>query len=537
MKGMFKRALAGVAATALAVTGLALGAGAANAAGMTGEQTITLKATDNEQLEGRKFEVYKLADYVQYGEGDTYGIQTVEGVEDVVRDAVNAAVDPDVAGDADPLAEVIGRESDEGALSQDTVAPYSGVTRDFVDNLDKAQLGSPVAAAASEITGSDGAGYAMTLTVPDPGIYIIYDVTDPARNNAIPMLVGTAPVYERAEVAMKNQTVPDKPGKTVTGDTEGTVTIGDELTYTVTGTMPDTVNYGTYTYVFTDTPSLGLTVDREGMTINGKQIGADEGQVDAQVSFAGTFDGNGTDSFTVTLDKAALAQVDVEAGREFELVYTATVNASAPASGVSNKVTVNNNGVVSGEGETPELHYNDFEFTKQYADGTPAPNAEFVIRNEAGSYLTYTDGVWAALSGEENKPENATKFTPVDGVVSVHGLENGTYTVEEFKAADGAQNILPSFTVTLEYGKAPVFDDANDPWADRCRGHRPVHRARPADRGRRRSGLHEVPQRQAHAARLNLPHRMIAQPPETGSSGVAQSDSSGCAGGLPQSQR
>ena len=464
MKGMFKRALAGVAAVALAVTGLALGAGAANAAGMTGEQTITLKAADKQQLEGRTFAVYKLADYVQYGEGDTYGIQTVEGIEDVVRAAVNAAVDPNVAVGVDPLAEVIGRESDKGALSQDAVAPYSGVTRDFVNKLDKAQLGSPVTAAASGITGSDEAGYAMTLTVQEPGIYIIYDVTDPARNNAIPMLVGTAPVYEQAEVAMKNQEVPDKPGKTVTGDTEGTVTIGDELTYTVTGTMPDTVNYGTYTYVFTDTPSLGLTVNREGMTINGKQIGAGEGQVDAQVSFAGTFDGGGNTSFTVTLDKDALAQVGVEAGQEFKLVYTATVNANAPESGVSNKVTVDNNGVVSGEGETPELYYNDFTFNKQYADGTPAPNAQFVIKNGAGAYMTYTDGVWAALAGEANTQANATKFTPVDGVVSVHGLENGTYTVEEFKAADGAQNILPSFTVTLKHGAAPSFAAANDPW-------------------------------------------------------------------------
>ena len=466
MKGRFKRALAGVAAAVIVAAGLALGSGAAQATGtvLTGEQTITLKATDKEQLEGRTFEVYKLADYVQYGEGDTYGIQTVEGVEDVVREAVNAAVDPNVAGDADPLAEVIGRESEEGALSQDTVAPYSGATRKFVNNLDKAELGSPVAVTASEITGSAGTGYAMTLTVPEPGIYIIYDVTDPAKNNAIPMLVGTAPVYETAEVAMKNQTVPDNPGKTVTGDTEGTVTIGDELTYTVTGTMPDTVNYGTYTYVFTDTPSLGLTVDREGMTINGKQIGSGAGQVNAIVSFDATFDGDGNTPFTVTLDKDALAQVGVEAGQEFELVYTATVNASAPASGVSNTVTVDNNGVVSGEGETPELHYNDFEFNKQYADGTAAPNAEFVIKNEAGSYLTYTDGVWAALAGEANKPENATKFTPVDGVVSVHGLENGTYTVEEFKAADGAQNILPSFTVTLKHGAAPSFAAANDPW-------------------------------------------------------------------------
>ena len=41
MKGMFKRALAGVAAAALAATGLALSAGAANAAVVTDDGTNT----------------------------------------------------------------------------------------------------------------------------------------------------------------------------------------------------------------------------------------------------------------------------------------------------------------------------------------------------------------------------------------------------------------------------------------------------------------------------------------------------------------
>ena len=39
MKGMFKRALAGVAAGALAATGLALGGGGADAKGLTGGGT------------------------------------------------------------------------------------------------------------------------------------------------------------------------------------------------------------------------------------------------------------------------------------------------------------------------------------------------------------------------------------------------------------------------------------------------------------------------------------------------------------------
>lgn len=473
MKGMFKRALAGVAAAALAATGLALGAATANAAEpMSGQQTITLNAEDRAQLEGRTFQVYKLADYVQYGDGQdaTYGIQTVDAIKDVVRTAVNTAVEPDVADDVDPLAEVISRAKDKGSLSQDIVAPYSGLTRNFVNSLNKDNLGNPVTATASEISGDEASGYSMTLTVDNPGIYVIYDVTTPAKNNAIPMLIGTAPVYENASVVMKNQALPDQPGKEFTGDTEGTVTIGDTLTFTVTGKMPDTTNYETYTYVFTDTPSLGLTVNREGMTINGKQIGAGEGQVNATVSFNNTFVGDGTTSFTVTLDKAALAQVGLQPGAELKLVYTAKVNSNAPASGIDNKVTVSNNGIVSEEKTTTKVYYNDFEFTKQYADGTPAPNAQFVIQNEDGKYLAYANGEWSVVDDSETPVTDAltdqrvTKFTPTDGKVAVHGLENGTYTVTEVKVADGAQNFKPSFTVTLKYGSNAQFADVNDAW-------------------------------------------------------------------------
>ena len=99
---------------------------------------------------------------------------------------------------------------------------------------------------------------------------------------------------------------------------------------------------------------------------------------------------------------------------------------------------------------TSTLYYNDFKFGKFYADGTPATTAEFAIKNENGKYLKHENGVWS----EAASVDDATKFNPDRmGAVSFHGLENGTYTVEETKAADDAMNIKPSFTVTLEYGE------------------------------------------------------------------------------------
>ena len=59
MKGMFKRALAGVAAAALAATGLMLGTGAANAA-PTGSAAITLTGAT---AAGTTYTAYKIGSY------------------------------------------------------------------------------------------------------------------------------------------------------------------------------------------------------------------------------------------------------------------------------------------------------------------------------------------------------------------------------------------------------------------------------------------------------------------------------------------
>ena len=214
MKGMFKRALAGVAAAALAATGLALGAGAANAATpVTSEQQITFTASELAQLQDHTLALYKLADYMAYG-GEVYGIDTVDDpVENQVRLALDQAGITGVDDDEDPLAEVMSRDEGSGSLDDSLAAPYTGSTRDFVNALDPDLLGNPtkvtLGSTGYEITDSEGR-YSVSVTVP-AGIYVIYDVTDPAGNNAIPMMIGTAPVYKTAVVNMKNQTTPTKP--------------------------------------------------------------------------------------------------------------------------------------------------------------------------------------------------------------------------------------------------------------------------------------------------------------------------------------
>ena len=140
MKSMFKRALAGVAATALAVTGLALGAGSANAAGtvVNDPATFTFEAMSAEQFVGRdSLTYYKLADYVAYAYGDdiVYGVQTAD---DVTRDQISSALAAaDVQG-VPSKGDLMAWVAQKGVLDNDQSvdSPWAaGTTRKFANAL------------------------------------------------------------------------------------------------------------------------------------------------------------------------------------------------------------------------------------------------------------------------------------------------------------------------------------------------------------------------------------------------------------------
>ncbi|OZG64026.1 isopeptide-forming domain-containing fimbrial protein [Bifidobacterium eulemuris] len=445
-----RKLFAGIAAAATMLGGLALGVTTANAAPatvITGDQTITFTADDAVNLNGHTLEAYKIGEYVEYTNGTEtkYGIQTVKGANNEtiteVRRAVNTVVDPDVTDEEDPLSTVLGTNPAGLDIQK------AGTSRKFVQELNKSELGTATKPDALNAVAATppATGYTASITL-EAGLWVIYDTT--STNASVPILIGTAPVEQNPTVAFKNASVPPSPSKEIIeGDTNNTVTIGDVVTYQVTGKVPDTSAYTEYSYVFTDNPGTGLTVDpaTAGITIAGKPIAEITG---ASTSLTAVITGDGNTAFTVTLNKEAIESLieslNLAAGNDLVMTYKATVNEEAPVGGVVNTVTVNNNGAASEEG-TVISHYNSFSFNKKWADDTAAAGAKFQLTDKNGNTLT----------AESN----------ADGVVSFTGLEDGTYTVTETQVATGAQDFRGSFNVTLEYGKKPVFAAvAADTW-------------------------------------------------------------------------
>ena len=210
MKGMFKRALAGVAAAALAVTGLALGAGAANAATVdqngvvTDEVAFTFTADTESQLTARDLDAYKIGNFVQYGTDPdfVYGVETVDGVDrTVLKTALEAAGFTGVPTDntTDLLAWALsqtGTQFDQSGEYPWGVGTNDSASRKFADSL----AGSLTDTTATEEnilsdltpTGSDEMGYSVSVKLP-AGLYLFIDKTDGTVNvtKAVPMLAST----------------------------------------------------------------------------------------------------------------------------------------------------------------------------------------------------------------------------------------------------------------------------------------------------------------------------------------------------------
>lgn len=117
-----------------------------------------------------------------------------------------------------------------------------------------------------------------------------------------------------------------------------TVNIGDVVTYTVKGSIPDTTGYDEYVYKIHDELTNGLDFVNDA---NGAALGADATTVNVTVAFTdNSLTAGGTTPTTATLDTANNRKMSLDLsawvrdnqtnkGKEFTVTYYAKVNANA----------------------------------------------------------------------------------------------------------------------------------------------------------------------------------------------------------------
>ena len=468
MKGMFKRALAGVAAAALAVTGFALGAGAANAA-PADRATITV----NNAQDGHTYTAYKFANLVNARtEGDpavTYvDVETVPAYVNVVKAAAEAAKSPVPAEYAkNPAA---------------YVATFNtGELRKFADALDDSlPLTGDQGVSA---TVSDGKGvfevtegwFAVTDSFGDPAQYgptaIVASTVKGAENLKVDTPDGQKDIAAVGSFNAKSENTPDKPDKDSDKSEDsadqvqtetGTVNIGDTVNYTVTDTVPGSASgYDTYTLTFKDEASKGLSINKDSIKVYVDNN--NDGTFETPVTVpAGKISVTG-DAANGTTTTVIVPNVKEYAGKQIQLQYSATVTKDAVDGKVENTAKVSHNGGADSEGDTVILKYGEFSFKKVNKEDEGLKGVTFnVVKGDTNvKFESEGDGKYVVSSAET---ASDVLTTGTDGLLSVRGLADGTYTVKEVEPLPGyAQNFKAEFTVTVENGVATInLNDDNN---------------------------------------------------------------------------
>lgn len=470
MKGMLKRALAGVAATALTVAGLVGLAGTANAA-QVGSADIVL--TSDRTLESnRSFSAYRIGEYTDVqatGSGDSrvvtgLGVKAVSGWDTTPDSKLDAAI----TAASNQLTDLDPTLWNEYANSE-----YANDPASFIASLDTTADGAKLRAIAGALADQtedmpavSGKVSGMTVTFSTtsaPGLYLVVD------SLGAPILIGT-PVPDPANAGRfidKMQQDPDntlgqanlKPysGPTPTKDVKNgnpiinfngnSVSVGDVLTYTVTVTVPNTTGYeggqsDAYKLYIKDVADPGLTVTGiSSVTLNDATLTQD---IDYTVT--------GPDrSEAGTTTVVMLNDVAGKDGQQVVVTYSATVNdkAIADVGGVTNTATVSQDNTNWGTPDTVTVYTYGFEFAKTNKDKSKnLKDAKFVVKYD-GKFLVQdvTTKAWSLVG---NQAEAHTFVSDENGVVSVQGLPAGTYTVVETEAPTGYMTPADlSFDVTI----------------------------------------------------------------------------------------
>nr|ASS31162.1 fimbrial subunit-like protein [Bifidobacterium magnum] len=431
-----------VSAVAALATSLTCGAGVAQAeqTAPAAQNAATASITITGDVKDRTFTAYQLGTYAnaKANEDET----TVTSVDFNQNAAWNNALE-------------------SAAQAEHMPADYpANASLSYLTTLTGDQLREAATKLADAVTGS-GVSATMTDTAAqfdglEPGYYLVTDMQNGAQSGA-PMLVGTAIPYNGKMLASINNGAelgkavakPNKgtlPTKTVTGDTNGTATVGDKLTYTIATTIPGTAGYSNYKLTVRDVASEGLTMPSDAasfkVAIDGAPVAA------GQYTVTQNMQDSEFPNQTVTL--ITLANVAGHDGKKLTVTYTAIVNAKA-LDGVKNSAYVQHNTGEFGDGIDSLLKTYGFTFTKVGADGvTPLAGATFELKGDSvGADFSQNGGAATATSDDK-------------GVVSFNGLGAGQYTVKETKAPEGYMaTMLPTFKVSIdENGNVTFSKDA-----------------------------------------------------------------------------
>lgn len=418
---------------------------------------LTVNVLSGQDLNGQTISLYKLFDVTTSGSGENknyaYTVNTATGYKDAIKSALGTSF----TGTTDvEYAEAV------KTLGEDKSAPVQKFANDFTEYALKNGTTVKATKTSGKITGENTTSYVFNGL--DKGYYLVYVTGGKKIQSSLVTVDGETTVSLKSEA----------PSITKTADKD-TVSIGQVVKYTVTGSVPDTTGYSEYVYKIHDTLSDGLDFVKNA---NGDALdNANEVNVKVVFTAEGTTDPS-TAPTTATLDTTKKKMsLDLSAwvranqtnkGKYFTVTYYAKVNKDAVVTEKNSaKLEYGNDPdntttTTPSEAKTPTYPL-DINKTKKGSDEKLA-GAKFrlyssevdanandeskaikvspVVAGVAGNYVvdpTSDNTVFESVASIEGQGYN----------LHVNGLEAKDYWLVETQAPDGFNKLTDPIKVTI----------------------------------------------------------------------------------------
>lgn len=392
--------------------------------------TLKVKVNDKNTLENQTIKVYKLFDLSRSGENYAYTVNSE--YEDILKTVLNISKENPTSDDY------------YSALSKKTDTKE---IQSFANEFTKAAVKANKAETAKKANITKGTTE-VSFDKLDYGYYLVYQTgTKEIQSSLVSLdaaekevdLKGTAPSIEK------------------TAD-KTSVNIGDTVTYTITGTIPDTTGYDEYQYIIKDTLSKGLTFD--GNTT----VAITDSTGNPSEAPGATIEGQ-----NMTLDLSAWVRSNQEnKGKTFTVTYKAKVNENAVVT-ENNKATLtygndpsSTTTTTPSEVKTPTyplqikkvdsantdklLAGAKFKLYKNKDDADEVNDKAIKVNKKAdGKYVVDPDGTTTEIVSVDNQVEGID----TDCNLYLNGLEAGTYYLVETEAPDGYNKVSGTIEVII----------------------------------------------------------------------------------------
>ena len=410
--------------------------------------SLTVNVKGGQDLKGQTINLYKLFDVTVSSDKQNYSYTVNK--EDGYKNA---------------LVKVLGSPITAASKDEKIVKAVNGLgennstgVQNFANKFTAEALKSGLAATATSNKIKDSKT-AYTFTGLTAGYYLVY-VTGGKEIQSSLVTVTDAD----GKVNLKTEA----PSITKTAN-KASVNIGDVVTYTVTGSVPDTTGYDQYVYTIHDELSKGLDFvnDANGAPVAGNTVNVTVAFKNAtDASTAPTTTTLDTTKKKMSLDLSAWVRANqANKGKEFTVTYYAKVNKDAVVT-ENNKAELeygNNPGDTTKttpvEAKTPTYPL-DINKIKAGTTDERLAGAKFKLYSSKTDADANNDTKAIKVSGSNGNyvvdpTSSTTEFVSVDSITGegynlrVNGLASGTYYLVETEAPAGYNKLTAPIKVEI----------------------------------------------------------------------------------------